>query len=163
MKRRDFFRIIGGGAIVAAFGTRSANAKVCERNVGTLRAIYPVGAIYISTSSTDPENLFGFGTWQRFGEGAVLAGVSKTDSDFDFRSNFQVRGAKTHTLTIAQMPSHSHGNVINISAGIATEVGPHGDYLRFPKQPAYTASAGSGSAHNNLQPYITVFMWRRSG
>jgi len=194
MKRRDFLKVVGGVAAVTAVGAvaakpRAAKARVCERNVGTLRAIYPVNSIYISAADINPADLFGFGTWVRFGEGEVLAGVSSTDSDFDFRANFAVRGEKSHTLTTAQTPSHTHNahvgefcpdingrsgtapwshasGVFSYGAGFTASMtdssGANSRGLRNMVMNAEHSSVGGGEAHNNLQPYITVFMWRRS-
>jgi len=193
MKRRDFFKILGGAAL-AMIGVRSAQARVCERNVGTLRAIYPIGAIYISTTSTNPADLFGFGTWVRFGNGRTLIGVDEADSANVSGENFGrfnavqlTGGRKTHTLTTAQMPSHGHGfnNATGLLSRCFTLI-PNGVFsgsLQSTAMAALTAvnggswhdadfnlanggfsihSAGGGGAHNNLPPYITVFMWRRS-
>jgi len=191
MKRRDFFRILGGGALVAAFGVRRGEAKVCEKNNALLDRIYPIGSIYISVSSVDPGGTLG-GTWIKFAQGAMLAGVSSTDSDFDFRSNFQVRGAKTHILTETQMPSHTHSFNFNGNPNTSSQkyVTGTSNKVHFPvmaegdngvwglyAQTGYSisratlhpnetwfenASTGGGKAHNNLPPYITVYMWRRS-
>ena len=118
--------------------------------------IYPVGALYISTDSTNPGTLFGFGTWTAFGAGKVLVGLNSTDADFDTVE--ETGGEKTHTLTEAEMPAHYHsyndacnvGEINNVAAGSAQ--GKISD----------TNTKGSGSAHNNLQPYIVVYMWKRT-
>jgi len=196
MNRRNFLKFFGLG-LAASVATRAAQARVCERQNGLLDRMYPVGAIYISISSVNPGTHLG-GTWVRFGEGAVLAGVSTTDSDFDFRANFTVRGAKTHTLTSAQMPAHNHP-FTNATGSFSTRdadgrvgifalpSGNNGVYSGRNFTSAYSAghtfhsgsrpqdidfnlanggftinNSGSGAAHNNLPPYITVFMWRRS-
>ena len=160
MNRRSFLKFFGIG-LVASVATRAAKARVCERNVGTLRAIYPVNSIYISAANINPADLFGFGTWVRFGQGRTLVGVTD-GADADFGTVQQTGGARTHTLTEAQMPSHTH---------TATGFTPQGPYdgntfcgvpgnLPRPIHPIHYT--GGGQAHNNLQPYITVFMWRRS-
>ena len=120
-------------------------------------AAHPVNSIYISVSSTNPASLFG-GTWVSFGAGRVLVGLDSGDSDFN--QSQETGGAKTHTLTVAQMPSHTHsftamqdtGNSVNRSGG--------GD-LGFPTSRT-TSSTGGNQAHNNLQPYIVVYMWKRT-
>lgn len=72
----------------------------------TLKAIYPVGSIYINGAiNTNPAVLFGFGTWVACGAGRVLVGVGTSDKAFTFN---ETSGASTHTLTSAQMPSHTH-------------------------------------------------------
>ena len=64
--------------------------------------MYPVGAIYVSTVATNPNTLFGFGTWTTFGAGRVLVSLDTGDTDFDVAS--ETGGSKTHTLTAAEIP-----------------------------------------------------------
>ena len=68
--------------------------------------IYPVGAVYISVSSTNPESIWAGTSWSAFGAGRTLVGINSGDSDFDVSE--ETGGAKTHTLTTAQLPSHNH-------------------------------------------------------
>lgn len=120
---------------------------------------YPVGSIYISVDSTDPGTLFG-GTWAAWGAGRVPVGVDSTQTEFDTVE--ETGGEKTHTLTIAEMPSHNHTAVGTVSASGSgrsnyTTTGNH-------NWDGYTAvyNTGGGGAHNNLQPYITCHMWKRT-
>ena len=83
--------------------TIDANVTVTE----VLKKAYPVGSIYINaTSSTNPATLLGFGTWSAFGAGRVMVGIDSEDADFDTAE--ETGGAKTVTLTTAQMPEHTH-------------------------------------------------------
>ena len=66
---------------------------------------YPVGSIYMSTSSTNPSTIMG-GTWIAWGSGRVPVGVDTTDTDFSTVE--AVGGEKTHTLTVEEMPTHTH-------------------------------------------------------
>lgn len=123
---------------------------------------YPVGSIYQSTSPANPSTFMG-GTWERFGNGRVLVGVNESDSDFNIVN--KTGGEKTHTLTVNEIPSHSHGQ--NVSAGTGSGPAIRRDYQGDGTGAAYpqgisTQNAGGGQAHNNLQPYITVYMWRRT-
>ena len=68
---------------------------------------YPIGAIYLSIDSTNPTKLFG-GTWQQIAQGRTLVGVDTSDIDFNIVE--KTGGEKTHTLTVAEMPSHTHGS-----------------------------------------------------
>ena len=68
--------------------------------------IYPVGAVYISVSSTNPESIWAGTSWSAFGAGRTLVGINSGDSDFNVSE--ETGGAKTHTLTTAQLPSHTH-------------------------------------------------------
>ena len=122
---------------------------------------YPVGSIFQSTVNTNPSTLMG-GTWERFGNGRVLVGVDETDSDFNAPQ--KTGGAKTHTLTIEEMPSHSHEQVVtanNTGTAIRRDWDSDGAAGIY-SQGVQTEATGGGQAHNNLQPYITVYMWRRT-
>ena len=122
---------------------------------------YPIGAIYQSTVNTDPSSFIG-GTWERFGNGRVLVGVDEADSVFSTPN--KTGGAKTHTLTIAEIPSHTHGQVVtanNTGSAIRRDHDSDGSSSEYP-QGVTTQPTGGGESHNNLQPYITVYMWRRT-
>ena len=131
--------------------------------------IYPVGSIYINAGvSTSPATLMGFGTWVRYGEGRVL--VSQDGSDTAFDTLGETGGSKTHTLTTSELPSHSHNIDTEYYPQIEYYGGAEVNVLAFRNNTspdgadATTASAttGSGTAHNILQPYIVVYMWRRT-
>jgi len=68
-------------------------------------AAHPVGSIYMSASKENPGTLFG-GSWISWGSGRVPVGVNTNDTDFNTVE--KEAGAKTHTLTVAQMPTHTH-------------------------------------------------------
>ncbi len=127
---------------------------------GSAASAYPVGSIYMNASdSVNPATLFGFGTWARFGQGRVLVGLDSTDTDFDTIE--ETGGAKTHTLTEAEMPSHNH------ASGWYGPRGADGSASHFATSSSSypsvnTGSSGGDGAHNNLQPYITVYMWVRT-
>lgn len=115
---------------------------------------YPVGAVYISYVSTSPASLFG-------GEWKSLTGVFPY-----FNAGTGTGGSNTHTLTTAQMPKHTHSGVVtNITQttaenryGIATEY----QGIEFIFSKGSTASTGSGSSHNNMPAYQTLYAWRRT-
>jgi microcystin-dependent protein len=71
-----------------------------------LEGVYPVGCIYTSVVSTNPATVFGIGTWEAFGAGRVLVGLDSGQTEFDTAE--ETGGAKTHTLTSAEMPAHTH-------------------------------------------------------
>ena len=135
--------------------------------------IYPVGSIYISVSNTDPSTLFG-GTWVAFGTGRTLVGINTSDTAFNTVE--KTGGEKTHTLTVAEMPSHDHMETVenNLQSGTGPLVAGNtsGDIKYGLTQPSTaivqnkagitTWATGGGGAHNNLQPYITVYMWKRT-
>ena len=125
-------------------------------------ALYPVGSIYTNaTNNTNPATLLGFGTWTAFGAGRVAVGFDSGDSDFN--SAEETGGAKTHTLTLAQIPAHSHTAKLSNGEVGGTPVFPSGAIsTSTPSYEMDTDSAGSGSAHSIVQPYITVYMWKRT-
>lgn len=121
------------------------------------QALYPVGSIWTSTSvSTNPGTVLGFGTWSAFGQGRVL--VSKASSG-TFGTIGATGGAETHRLSISEMPSHNHSYDVasNNSNGLAA-LGRNGS----DRSAVATSFQGGGAAHNNLQPYIVVYMWERT-
>lgn len=134
--------------------------------------IYPVDSIYTTTNgSFDPNTSF-YGTWVVYAAGKVLVGQDTSDTDFDTIN--ETGGAKTHTLTVDEIPSHTHNSNVRIedpsnvlvdtslqnsvaSGQMLDEENNHGTASTT------TASTGGGQAHNNLQPYIVVKYWRRTG
>lgn len=122
---------------------------------------YPVGSIYISTSSTfNPQTAWG-GTWKKTADGRCLIGAS---DKYPLRST---GGEAEHTLTVNEMPTHRHyksrvnwyndlqtnGMSVNIVAKSNLKVdGPDN----------YTDYAGGSKAHNNMQPYLAVYIWERT-
>lgn len=123
-------------------------------------ALYPVGSIYMSVNNTNPSTFFG-GTWEAWGAGKVPVGVDTNDTDF--ATVEKTGGEKTHTLTVSEMPSHKH-TVEAIGSGTtqqeltAFNVGTTSGIDSY----AGTDFTGGGQAHNNLQPYITCYMWKRT-
>lgn len=124
-----------------------------------LFAAYPIGSVYMNASSgTNPATLMGFGTWVAFGAGRVLVGVDATQTEFD--TGEKTGGAKTHTLTEQEIPSHRHFLGKN---GSTTYTGnPRMAGLSNNGSTVYSEYTGGGQAHNNLQPYIVVYMWKRT-
>ena len=86
-------------------------------------------------------------------------GIDSADTSFDTLG--ETGGEKTHTLTIAEMPSHSHLMwTLNQQIGTGGDASLKGTY-NFVKDTG-TGNAGGGNAHNNLQPYIVVYFWKRT-
>jgi len=133
-------------------------------SAGTLTAIetvYPVGSIYINAAvATNPGTLLGFGTWVAFGAGRVIVGLNASDSDFDTAQ--ETGGAKTHTLTVAEIPSHTHTSTLKGNGEDENQNIPSASDNTDPSLTMTTDATGGGGAHNNLQPYIVAYMWRRT-
>lgn len=128
--------------------------------------MYPVGSIYTSVKNTNPSSLFG-GTWVSYGSGRTLVGVDAAQSEFSTVE--KTGGEKSHVLTINEMPSHSHPLNKNVPYGMpynnltGTATGTGGSvFYKESYAPFTIGNAGGNQAHNNLQPYITVYMWKRT-
>jgi len=106
--------------------------------------------------ATNPATLLGMGTWVAYAEGRVLVGKASSGT---FDTLDESLGAETHTLTIAEMPSHTHSVGKQNSANNDTDGLGSG---RSALNDNLTGSTGSGNAHNNLQPSVTVYMWKRT-
>lgn len=123
---------------------------------GLLGLIYPVGIVITLGVSTNPATLFGFGTWTAIA-GRVIVGIDGTQTEFDTLN--ETGGAKTHTLTITEMPSHSHSYTNSVSGFSASSLVRTGtDAISSGS----TDNTGGGGAHNNLQPYIVKYVWERT-
>lgn len=142
----------------------TASLKAIQNLVdNTVDKFYPVGSVYISVNDTNPSTLFG-GTWERFAAGRTLVGVDTGQTEFNTVK--KTGGAKTVALTVNQIPSHSHKVTIEdcvyyVGEG-ATGSGAHDMSEPSTDWVTKTANTGGGQAHNNLQPYITVYFWLRT-
>jgi hypothetical protein len=136
---------------------------------GLLDWFYPIGTIYHTTSTdldtTVKMNAHFGGTWEAYGSGRVLVGKAGSGT---FSTAGATMGAETHTLTEAQMPSHEHEvwsyRVASGAKWVQVKTGNNnasdsgidgGQYLGRA-----VATGGDGS-HNNIQPSIVVFRYRR--
>ena len=137
-------------------------------------SMYPIGSQYVNfTDSTNPATLLGFGTWQAVA-GRVVVGYDSTQTEFNAAE--KTGGEKTHVLTAAELPAlvwgwssmvpNSYQNDIFGTGGITgtgtgssglTGSGGSGTINAWK----YQFSVGSNTPHNNLQPYITAYVWKR--
>lgn len=151
-----------------------------------INKVYPVGSVYISaTGSINPNYLFVGTKWEEFATGRTLVGYNPDDDDLT--ETGMTGGEKTHTLTIEEMPSHKHRASTGDAGKHSHTVGyrkrqdAYGkgtlDGMHWNTGTASTIttsevenhshtvtveSTGSGMAHNNMMPYITVRMWKRT-
>ena len=129
--------------------------------------VYPVGSIYISTSPVSPESLFNnFGSWERITDTFLLAAG-------DTYKAGSTGGEATHTLTESEIAAHVHDDILaggqrlsrgKGSYGISTSSPGYGPWWGGGFSAAYyaqTSSAGGGKAHNNMPPYLAVYVWKR--
>lgn len=143
-------------ARVAASGAGGGKSPYFISPTWSMVNYYPIGSVYINASdATNPATLMGFGTWVAFGSGRVLVGVDGAQTEFDTLG--ETGGAKTHTLTTGEVPALTVGlsGVGGSSNTIAAAKGG-------AQADSVTTTNGSGGAHNNLQPYITVYFWKRT-
>lgn len=127
-----------------------------EAGTSLFDLIYPVGAVYISMNNTSPATLFG-GSWTKI-EGKFLLGTSST---YPTGSS---GGEETHTLSVAEMPSHNHNFYLQRGSNTAERTA----LLEWAMssqvagwQTWQTDSTGGGQAHNNMPPYLAVNIWYR--
>jgi len=144
-------------ATEAAAGTDNTKVMTPLRVFQSIAVFYPVGSIYLNaTDNTNPGTLLGFGTWEALGAGRVLVGFNAADGDFDTAE--KTGGAKTHTLTTDELAAHTHtASIVTLNSGSSGGAAASGTCTYNA-----TNSTGGGQAHNNLQPYITVFIWKRT-
>lgn len=135
--------------------------------------VYPIGSIYMNVNSTNPRTLFG-GTWEQI-QGKFLLGMSSS-----YPAGSQ-GGEASHTLTTEEMPSHGHnpaneagyyGFITNSKK--AFEVGDMGSqsgsgrYYPFStvafdvSRNTKTGTTGGGNSHNNMPPYLSIYIWKRT-
>lgn len=124
-------------------------------------AVYPVGSIYLSVNSTSPATLFG-GTWERLG-GRFLLGADDTCPAGS------TGGEAEHTLTVQEMPSHKHALLVRgKTTGASTEALESTAYSATEEASdagetdAILSAAGGSQPHNNLPPYLAVYIWKRT-
>ena len=144
--------------VTASGNVNTTGGELQINGTNVLEKVYPVGSIYINaTSATNPGTLLGFGTWVAFGAGKVVVGLDSTDTDFDTVG--ETGGAKTHTLTTSEIPSHTHSLNTSDNPGGTGAIEVAGG---SPTSTQSTQATGGGNAHNNLQPYIVAYMWKRT-
>jgi len=128
--------------------------------------VYPVGSVYMSVSETSPASLFG-GTWEQIKDTFLLAAG-------DTYTAGSTGGEPTHTLIIKEMPSHSHMYAMNQTNGVPQIDVRQWDWLcqdgtffqnssaeTIKRLGVYGNSTGGSAAHNNMPPYVVIYMWKR--
>lgn len=140
----------------------AAAIQILSTTVASMHNPYPVGAIYISVDSTDPSTLFG-GTWERIEDTFLLAAGSTYAAG-------STGGEATHKLTVNEMPEHWHqlrfaGNTAEIwQLSTKFQSGSASQIISYGTGRAGVDITGSGgsAAHNNMPPYLAVYVWRRT-
>lgn len=131
------------------------NLNVMQK--GLMELVFPIGSTYITQANTNPNSILGFGTWERL-KGKVCLGLDENDSDLNKIGN--TGGEKAHTLTVNEIPPHSHMGTpayyravtVEQATELNSQTGTQGS----------TGVTGGGQSHNNMQPYEVVgYMWIR--
>jgi hypothetical protein len=166
----------GPALLVSKGGTGATTADGAAANLAAEfgKLLYPVGSIYTNSSdSTNPATLLGFGTWTAFAAGRVMVGLNSENSLFDTAE--ETGGSAdaivvSHTHTASQ-GSHTHTfpTYIGGSSGVSARASAYDTVNSFSTvttssaTPAITVnSTGSSGTNANYQPYITVYMWKRT-
>ena len=155
----------------------AANLAQTQITAAVINAlVYPVGSIYFNAAvATNPATLLGFGTWQAYGGGRVMVGVH-TSGTFDGLNETGGHETDSHALSIAELPAHGHP--YSVTSSSTPTSGSTGGFMTSSHQGSsgpntgsvsgstgsQIGGQGSGSAHAHdiVQPYITVYMWKRT-
>lgn len=142
-----------------------------------LNNFWPVGSIYMSVNPTNPNTVLGGGTWAAWGTGRVAVAVDTAQTEFNTVE--KTGGEKTHQLTVNEMPSHDHGPAGDHDHQLSMTPGTGNNSYPVRGQGSGSVSVTSGASisnagehthpsegedqpHNNLQPYITCYFWKRT-
>ena len=140
--------------------------KLRIENSYLVNLMYPVGSIYINaTDPLNPATLFGFGTWEEFGAGKTLLGAGTGTDDQPIPESLTFAASDTggeynHTVTIPELPSHRHS--YNETYRISFKENFDSGSPSFSRRTTQTGLAGGDQSHNNLQPYVAVYTWKRT-
>lgn len=171
------------GESVAEFsGGTNPKDVVTHEQLALALQVFKVGAIYTTTTNENPSVTFGYGTWERFGRGRTLVGftdeVSNNIPEWTKIANREF-GSYDHKLVVEELPSHKHSsdNIFNKFASNSSESGKEtmgsGDFDRdlqeygvgqmspIDWQAATEKLVGGDLPHNNVQPSIVVYFWKR--
>lgn len=124
---------------------------------------FPVGSVFIAVVSTNPATLLGYGTWSAFAAGRMLVGLDAGQTEFD--TVRETGGVKTHTLTVTEMPAHTHvvtSQTATTGSATSYEHGVLDTSSAEAEATEVTGSTGGGAAHQNLPPFIVVYIWERT-
>ena len=126
-----------------------------------MKLVFPIGSTYITQTNTNPSTILKFGTWERL-KGKVCLGLDEDDTDLSTIGN--KGGEKSHTMTVAEMASHTHTVVSRSVAGSGTANVSSGAGLSVPNPTGEIniGDTGNSQPFNIMQPYEVVgYMWKR--
>jgi hypothetical protein len=166
-------------APTAVAGTNTTQISTTAFVTTAIQTLYPIGSIYSSTVATNPNTLFGFGTWVAFGAGRVLigqSGVAPYVAGSTGGSADAVVVSHTHTATVTDS-GHSHsltnygsaqagddngGAPVMAATGFSTGRNPNPTNSATTGITVANSTTGSSATNANLQPYVVVYMWNRT-
>jgi len=167
----------GTTGVTQSYGNSTTALATTAFVQAALAFVYPVGSIYTNaTVSTNPGTLLGFGTWSAFGAGRVMVGFDSGNALFDTAeetggSANAIVVTHTHTAT-STVTDSGHVHSVTTNAGSGTYVGFGANSAAGSQNTASAttgitvattnADAGSSGTNANYQPYITVYMWKRT-
>lgn len=127
-------------------------------NTKWIEIVYPVGSIYTSVSNTDPKLLFGIGEWEAIEDRFLLSAGNHAAGE--------TGGEETHLLTTDELPSHSHQykrhSLDRNDSDPTTGKDAYGvSNKTLDERLGTTESSGGNKPHNNMPPYLVVYMWKR--
>lgn len=154
------------------------NSDIVAIKKDLVNTMYPVGAVIITMTSTNPGDTAIGGTWEQISQGRFLIGVGSpkenTETAFgDLNNNGYafhsggMGGQYTHQLTVDEIPSHKHNMGVhhgNSGSGVNSIQGSAGDYNWAGTEPliGFPEATGGDQPHNNMPPYFGVYMWQRT-
>jgi hypothetical protein len=169
-----------------ALAVSTAEAAILAATAAEIASRIPVGWLIESTTPTNPAITLGYGTWESYGAGRVTVGVGTSDQEFTAGAE---GGKSSVALDISQMPNHGHlqnahnhaqdahlhggiqdGGAFSAASGAAYNGTIHHSYEISTAPATATNQAatatnqntGGNAAHENLQPFIVVYRWRRT-
>lgn len=157
---------VQGSVTTLAGAFEQLNAAVAQLNASklakseVLNTVYPIGSLYMSVNDADPGTLFG-GTWERLEDRFLLAAG-------DAYAAGTTGGEAAHTLTVEEMPSHYHQYMRQKALNVETDMPDAGTVyassttVKEFKRTVNTYNTGGGAAHNNMPPYLAVWVWKRT-
>ena len=154
------------GALISNSDTKISTQKAIKTYIGTIiNTIYPVGHILMTENSANPSTYLGVGTWVAYGNGKVPIGIDTSQTEFNTIG--LTGGEKSHILSILETPSHNHANgsyskLLKVDGGGTTSFTDNSGGEPNLNSAGTIASVGGNGAHNNLQPYIVCYMWKRT-
>lgn len=159
--------ITKGDDVVAEFsgGTNPKDVVTHEQLMQAIQ-VFKVGAVYTSVRPENPSEILGYGTWERFAEGRTLVGFSTSVSNAIpewVKTQGSMFGEYEHKLTVDEMPSHDHDiSVFNDKNGHdSSDEGDRGVRSQSTILRDVVLPTGGDKPHNNVQPSIVVYFWKR--